>query len=63
MGQDDLGRLRRLDYIFAIVLVLRYRRDADVPSAERLEVKTEELQHINIGDARSIVIPARSDVA
>jgi predicted ATPase len=52
-GQDDLGQTAEASITFLrYILVLRYRRDGEIPSAERLEVKTEQLEHINIGDAR-----------
>ena len=51
-GQDDLGQAAKAKVTFLrYFLVLRYRRDGDVPSAERLEVKTEELGYIKVGDA------------
>ncbi len=51
-GHDDLGQAAKASITFLrYKLTLRYRRDNDALSAERLEVKTEQLEHINIGDA------------
>jgi predicted ATPase len=51
-GQDDLGQAAKAATTFLrYSLVLRYRRDEDIPSAERLEVTKEELRHIKVGDA------------
>jgi predicted ATPase len=51
-GQDDLGQTAKASITFLrYALTLGYRRDGEAPSAERLEVKREQLEHINIGDA------------
>jgi predicted ATPase len=51
-GQDDLGQTAEASITFLrYVLTIGYRRDDETSSAERLEVKREQLEHINIGDA------------
>ena len=51
-GHDDLGQVATATITFLrYTLVLRYRRDQEIPSAERLEVTREELHHVNVGEA------------
>jgi predicted ATPase len=60
-GQDDLGQTAKASITFLrYVLTLGYRLDGDSPSAERLEVKCERLEHINIGDASSHLLFPRT---
>jgi predicted ATPase len=51
-GSDDLGQVATAAITFLkYSLVLRYCRDESLPSAERLEVIKEELDHIRKGEA------------
>jgi predicted ATPase len=51
-GSDDLGQVAKATITFLrYELVLRYRRDQEHPSSERLEVIREHLRHINVGEA------------
>ncbi|MGA2067918.1 MAG: AAA family ATPase [Thermoguttaceae bacterium] len=51
-GRDDLGQEAEAKITFVQYgLALRFRRDQEAPSAERLEITREELRQINVGDA------------
>ncbi len=52
-GQDDLGQNAKAAITFLrYTLELRYRRDDELPSAERLEITKEDLRHVKVDDAR-----------
>ena len=52
-GVDELGQNARASITFLqYTLVLGYETDAELQQIERLVVRREELQHINVGDAR-----------
>jgi len=60
-GQDDLGQTAEASITFLrYSLSLGYRREGEASSAERLEVKREALEHINIGDAPSQLLFPRN---
>jgi hypothetical protein len=51
-GQDDLGQNAKAAITFLrYTLALRYRREEEIPSGERLEITKEDLRHIKVGDA------------
>ncbi|NLF06893.1 MAG: AAA family ATPase [Pirellulaceae bacterium] len=60
-GNDDLGQTAEASITFLrYALTLSYHRDGDGSSAERLEVKSEQLDRINIGDAPSHLLFPRN---
>ncbi len=58
-GQDDLGQAAKASITFLhYALTLRYRRDDNTTTGERLEVTKEELRHVNVSDAyRHLAFP------
>ncbi len=52
-GEDDLGQTAKAAITFLrYQLTLRHRHDRQEPSADRLEIAHESLEHINLGEAR-----------
>ena len=51
-GHDDLGQAAKAAITFLrYTLVLRCRREEHGPSADRLEIAKEQLEHVNVSDA------------
>lgn len=60
-GIDELGQTAKASITFLrYTLVLGYETDAELHQVERLIVKTEKLDHINVGDARKELAFAHS---